>query len=172
MIESDSMREILRLKQELMDGNYDRAIKLVTELQTMCLDDRINMLSNFLSLAISRLIVVQVNPEYVYLSNIYELRNALIEIKNKNRQGRDSFYVKVEDWLTIYENAVPWALLLAVETTEILDNTDVQDLQEQVDFERLKKETLMLVRLTYTFDDLEIHEYLRSRWLDRQIHHY
>ena len=38
------MREILRLKQELMDGNYDRAIKLVSQLQTMCLDDRINLL--------------------------------------------------------------------------------------------------------------------------------
>ena len=40
MIESDSMREILRLKQELMDGNYDQAIKLVSSLQTMYFDDR------------------------------------------------------------------------------------------------------------------------------------
>ena len=89
-----------------------------------------------------------------------------------NRQGRDSFYVKVEDWFTVYEDAVPWALLLAVETTEILDNTDVEDLKEQIDFEQLKEETLMLVRLTYTFDDLEIHDYLRSRWLNRQIYYY
>ena len=162
MIESNSMREILRLKQELMDGNYDQAIKLVNELQTMCFDDRINLLSNFLSLAISRLIVVQVNAEYVYLSNLHELRNALIEIKNKNRQGRDSFYVKVEDWQQIYEDAVPWALLLAVETTEILDNTDVEDLKGQIDFGRLKEETLKLVRSTYTLDALEIDSYLRS----------
>ena len=172
MIESDDLREILRLKLELMDGNYDRAIKLITQLQKMCFDNQINLLSNELSLAISRLIVVQVNTEYVYLSNLYELRNALIEIQNKNRQGRDSFYVKVKDWLTIYEDALPWALLLAVETTEILDNTDIGDLKEQIDFKGLKEETLMLVRLTYTFDALEIDAYLRSCWLDRQIHRY
>lgn len=112
------------------------------------------------------------NTEYVYLSNLYELRNALIEIKNKNRQGRDSFYVGVDDWLTLYEDAVPWALLLAVETTEILDNTNVEDLKEQIDFEQLKEETLMLVRLTYTFDALEIDAYLRSHWLDRQVYRY
>jgi len=64
------------------------------------------------------------------------------------------------------------ALLLAVETTEILDNTDVEDLKEQIDFERLKEETLKLVRLTYTFDALEIDAYLRSRWLDRKIYRY
>jgi len=172
MIESNSMQEILRLKQELMDGNYDQAIKLVSSLQTMYFDDRISLLSNFLSLAISRLIVVRVNTEYVYLSNLHELRNALIEIKNKNRQGRDSFYVKVDDWQQLYEDAVPWALLLAVETTEILDNTDVEDLKGQIDFRRLKEETLKLVRSTYTLDALEIDAYLRSLWLDRQIHRY
>ena len=172
MIESDSMRQILRLKQELMDGNYDQAIKLVSSLQTMYFDDRINMLSNFLSLAISRLIVVGVNTEHVYLSNLHELRNALIEIKNKNRHSKDSFYVNVDDWQQLYEDAVPWALLLAVETTEILDNTDIEDLKGQIDFGRLKEETLKLVRSTYTLDALEIDAYLRERWLDRQIHRY
>ena len=34
MIKSDSIREIFSLKLELMDGNYDRAIKLITQLLT------------------------------------------------------------------------------------------------------------------------------------------
>ena len=172
MIESDSMREILRLKQELMDGNYDRAIKLVTKLQTMCLDDRINLLSNFLSLAISRLIVVQINTEHIYLSTIHELRNALIEVKNKNRQGKNSFYIKVNDWQQLYEDALPWALLLAVETIELLDDLSVDELRERINFELLEEETLKLVRLTYTFNALEIDNYLRSNWSGRTLYRY
>lgn len=165
------MREILRLKQELMDGNYDQAVTLVSKLQTMFLDDRLNLLSNFLSLAISRLIVVQVNTEYVYLSNLYELRNALIKIKNKNRSA-DSFYVEVDDWQQLYEDALPWALLLAVETIELLSDLDVEELRERIDFDPLKESTLELVRLTYTFNAIEIDNYLRSLWSDRNLYRY
>lgn len=174
MIESDSMREILRLKQELMDGNYDQAVTLVSKLQTMFVDDRLNLLANFLSLAISRLIVIQVVPDYLYISHVYELRNSLIEIKNKNRMSieEESFYVDLDNWQQLYEDAVPWALLLAVETTEVLDDISPQDLEQLIDFQLLKKDTLKLVRATYTFNPLEIDSYLRSLWSERQIHRY
>ena len=53
MIEFDSMREILRLREELMDGNVTEAIKLVSLLQTMCRQDRLDLIEGFLALAIS-----------------------------------------------------------------------------------------------------------------------
>ncbi|MGL5942340.1 MAG: hypothetical protein ACRC2S_18580 [Waterburya sp.] len=98
----------------------------------------------------------------------------MIEIKNKNRMGMEnsSFYVEVDGWQQLYEDAVPWGLLLAVETTEILDNTNPEDLKEMIDFEQLKDETLKLVRLTYTFDALEIDGYLRSLWSERELERY
>ena len=170
MIEFDSMREILRLKDELMDGNFTEAITLVSQLSAMCRQDRLDLIENFLALAISRLIVIQLDSEQINLSHLYELRNALIEIQKKNRLGEDSFYVEADRWQSIYESAVPWGLLIAVETAEILDGTDPEELKRIIDFDELKKEALRLIRLTYSFEIYELDKYLRSNWLDRQMY--
>ena len=170
MIEFDSMREILRLKDELMDGNFTEAIKLVSQLQTMCRQDRLDLIENFLALAISRLIVIQINREQIYMSHLHELRNALIEIKTKNRWGETDFYIEVDKWQSVYERAVPWGLLIAVETAEMLDGTNPEELERIVDFEELNSETFKLIRLTYSFNILELDKYLRSNWSDRQMY--
>ncbi|MGL6343311.1 MAG: hypothetical protein ACRC80_29755 [Waterburya sp.] len=170
MIEFDSMREILRLKEELMDGNFQEAIKLVSQLQAMCRQDRLDIIENFLALAISRLIVIQINTEQIYMSHLYELRNSLIEIQKKNRWGETLFYIEADNWQSVYEKAVPWGLLIAVETTEILDGTDPEELERIIDFNQLKDETFKLIRLTYSFDIYELDKYLRSNWLDRQMY--
>lgn len=170
MIEFDSMREILRLRDELMDGNFTEAIKLVSQLQTMCRQDRLDLIENFLALAISRLIVIQINREQIYMTHLYELRNALIEIQKKNSLGEGSFYINVDEWQPVYERAVPWGLLIAVETAEINDGTDPKELEETIDFEELKAETFKLIRLTYSFEILELDKYLRSNWFERQMY--
>ena len=170
MIEFDSMREILRLREELMDGNVTEAIKLVSQLQTMCRQNRLDLIENFLALAISRLIVIQINPEQINLSHLYELRNALIEIQKKNRLGETNFYIEADSWQSVYERAVPWGLLIAVETAEILDGTNPEELKEIVDFDELKSEAFKLIRLLYSFDLYELDKYLRSNWLQQQMY--
>ena len=170
MIEFDAMREILRLKQEIMDGNSTEAIKLASLLCTMCRQDRLDLIENFLSLAISRLIVIQINREQINMTHLQELQNALIEIQKKNRLGETLFYVEADEWESIYERAVPWGLLIALETAEILDGTELEELEAIIDFKELKNETHKLIRLTYNFNIYEIHKYLYSNWLDRQMY--
>lgn len=164
------MKEILDLKQELLKGNFSEALRLTTELETMARQDKINALENFLVLLISRLIVMQVVDD-VYQSYINDIRNSLIEIQQRNRLG-DSFYIKVDLWQSHYENVVPYAILVAVETTELIDDTNVEQLKEKVDYEVLRNDTFKLIRTTYSLDAYEIDRYLRSLWSDRQIYLY
>ena len=170
MIEFDSMREILRLRGELMEGNVTEAIKLVSQLNTMCRQDRLDLIENFLALAISRLIVIQLDRERINMSHLYELRNALIEIQKKNRLSQTDFYIEADKWQSVYERAVPWGLLIAVETAEILDGTEPEELKTRIDFDELKDEAFKLIRLTYSFNIYELDKYLRSHWLQRQMY--
>lgn len=153
-----------------MEGNVTEAIKLVSQLSAMCRQDRLDLIENFLALAISRLIVIQINRERINMSHLYELRNALIEIKMKNRLGEDSFYIEADSWQPVYEKAVSWGLLIAVETAEILDGTEPEELERIIDFDELKDDALRLIRLTYSFEIYELDKYLRSLWLDRQMY--
>ena len=153
-----------------MDGNVTEAIKLVSQLQTMCRQDRLDLIENFLALAISRLIVIQLDRERINMSHLYELRNALIEIQKKNRLGETDFYIEADSWQSVYERAVPWGLLIAVETAEILDGTEPEELEKIIDFDELKSEALRLIRLTYSFNIYELDKYLRSLWLDCQMY--
>ena len=164
------MREILDLKQELLEGNFPEALRLTTQMKTMARQDKINALENFLALLISRLIVIQVIND-IYQSYINDLRNSLIEIQQRNRLG-DSFYLEADDWQPHYENAVSYAILIAVETTELLDGTNVEQLKQAIDYELLRADTFQLIRTTYSMDACEIDRYLRSLWSDRQTYLY
>lgn len=164
------MKEILDLKQELLEGNFPEALRLTTELETMARQDKINALENFLALLVSRLIVIQVMDD-IYQSYVNDMRNSLIEIQQRNRLN-DSFYIKADLWQSHYENVVPYAILIAVETTELLDGTDVEHLKETIDYKLLCADTFKLIRLTYSLDAYEIDRYLRSLWSDRQIYLY
>ena len=89
------MNEILALKQKLLEGNFTQALRLTTELETMARQDKINALENFLALLVSRLIVIQVVDD-IYQSYIFDLRNSLIEIQQRNRL-ENSFYVEIDN---------------------------------------------------------------------------
>ena len=164
------MREILDLKQELLEGNWPKALRLTTEMETMARQDKINALENFLALLVSRLIVIQ-EIDDIYQSYINDLRNSLIEIQQRNRLG-GSFYIEADLWRSHYENVVPYAILIAVETTELLDGTNVEQLKETIDYEVLRDDTFKLIRTTYSMDVYEIDRYLRSLWSDRQTYLY
>ena len=96
------MNEILDLKQRLLEGDFAGAMKLTTELETMARQDKINALENFLAILISRLIVIQVIDD-IYRSYVNDIRNSLIEIKQRNRLG-DGCYIEADLWQSHYEN--------------------------------------------------------------------
>ena len=164
------MKEILDLKQELLEGNFPEALRLTTELETMARQDKVNALENFLALLVSRLIVIQVMDD-IYQSYINDIRNSLIEIQQRNRLG-NRFYIKAQDWRPHYESTLPYAILIAVETTELIEGTDVEQLRETINYELLRADTFKLIRLTYSMDAYEIDRYLRSLWSNRQTYLY
>lgn len=165
------MKEILDLKAQLLQGNFQDAIKLVNQLETMARQDKINALENLLVIIESRLIVAM-NQENIYMGNINEIRNSLIEIQQRNRLGEQDFYIPADNWQPHLENTIPWAILIAVETTEICEEIDAEQLKNKINFELLKSQTLELVRLTYSLDAYEIDRYLRNKWSEREIYFY
>ncbi|MGL6342552.1 MAG: hypothetical protein ACRC80_25840 [Waterburya sp.] len=164
------MKEILTLKQELLEGNFSEALRLTTELEIMSRQDKINALENFLALMVSRLIVIQIATDYLFQSHINDIRNSLIEIQQRNRLGAD-FFIQENDWSTLYENVVDYAILIAAETTELWDDEiSPEQLQNLLNFEQLRIETLKLIRLIYSLNVLDIDRYLRQNWPQRQIY--
>lgn len=164
------MKEILALKQELLEGNFSEALRLTTELEIMSRQDKINALENFLALMISRLIVIQIATDYLFQSHINDIRNSLIEIQQRNRLG-ENFFIQENDWSTLYENVVDYAILIAAETTELWDDEiSSEQLQNLLNFEQLRIETLKLIRLIYSLNVLDIDRYLRQNWPQRQIY--
>lgn len=163
------MNEILALKQELLEGNFDEAIKLTTELETMSRQDKINAIENFLALMVSRLIAIQVATDYLFLSHLNDIRNCLIEIQQRNRLGESAF-MSEDDWADTYDRIVPHAILIAAETTELLDDEiGPQQLQETIDFDALKFEALKLLRFIYHHSVLDIDRTVKNNWSHRQI---
>lgn len=63
------MNEILALKQELLEGNFNEALRLTVELETMSRQDKINAIENFSVVMVSRLITIQA-ADYLFLSYI------------------------------------------------------------------------------------------------------
>ena len=165
------MNEILDLKQFLLEGNFSEAMKLITELETMARQDKLNAIETFLAILISRLIVIQVIDDIIYRSYVNDIRNSLIEIQRRNRLG-DGCYIEADLWRSHYENMVPYAILIAAETTELLESYDVEQLKEAVNFDLLQADTLKLIRTTFSLDVLAIDGYLRYLWPERQVYLY
>ena len=165
------MNEILALKQELLEGNFDKALRLTVELETMSRQDKINAIENFLTVVVSRLIAIQVT-DYLFLSYINDIRNSLIEIKQRNRLD-DNFYIQEDEWYSHYENIVSHAILVAAETTELWDDSITPfQLENLLDFEKLRVETLKLIRLIYSLNVVDLDRYLKQNWPEKQIYQY
>lgn len=166
------MEEILRLKQQLLRGNYEYAIKIVAELEMISRQDKLNSLETFLLIIISHLIAIQISSEgTVYMSNVNQIQTSLLEIQERNRLI-DSYYIKADGWQKHFENKKSRAVLLALQTEEICNDMTLEQLQQSIDFELLLQETLELVGLTYSKDAYEITQYLRDKWGEQGFHFY
>ena len=130
------MEEILELKEKLYQGDVQAAIAICDELETMGRQDKINTLESFLVILIVQLIKIQVENR-VTASWIESIRNSLLEIKDRNRLGKKSHYVKQGLWSEHYENKQYRAIIKA--SKEVAGGMEIKDLKAQIDNERLKK---------------------------------
>ncbi|MGL6340658.1 MAG: hypothetical protein ACRC80_16150 [Waterburya sp.] len=94
------MGELLYLKQQLLQGNYEEALKIVTELEMISKQDKLNSLETFLLVMISHLITIQISDaDTVYMWNVNKIKASLFEIQERNR-FMDSYYRRMSSICT------------------------------------------------------------------------
>ena len=108
------MKEILELKQQILLGNFNESYDLVTEIETMARQSKIDTIENTLTFAVSCLMLIQIQDR-IHKNTIYEIRNSLLKIQQYNRLDNSYFLESERDWETIFDRCIPLALLLAVE---------------------------------------------------------
>lgn len=147
------MQEILDLKAKLYQGDLQGAIAICDELETMGRQDKINTLESFLVVLIVHLIKIQVENR-VTVSWCESIRNSLLEIKDRNKLGKKSHYIKRGFWLESYENKLYRAIIKAAK--EVFSGIEIDHLEAKINYPELKTETLNLLDLTYSLTEREL----------------
>ncbi len=156
------MEELLQLKNYLLAKNYEAAIAIVDELETMSRQDKINTLESYLTVLLIHLIKIQVEKR-VTKSWLVSIRNSIYEIKRRNRLGRKSHYIKLGEWLEHFDEVISEAIVDAA--SEIFEGIEVKELRDRINFAELQKQTWELLELTYSNKNSEeIKKYLEQKF--------
>ena len=143
------MEEILELKDCLLNHQYDKAIKIVEELEQMGRQDKINNLESFLAILLIHLIKIQVEKR-VTRSWRSSILNSLREIQKRNKLGKKSQYIKQNMWLEHIKNVYPDAIFKAAD--EAFGGIEVKEIKSLVNLNKLQDIALELLNFTYTLD--------------------
>ncbi len=155
------MEEILELKDCLLNQQYDRAFAIVEDLEAMGRQDKINNLESFLVILLIHLIKIQVEKR-VTRSWKNSISNSLLAIQKRNKLGKKSHYIKLDEWDEHILNCQLEAILGAAK--EVFEGMDYQDLEKLVDFEQLIIVGNELLALIYSKTAREIVEVIDSRF--------
>jgi hypothetical protein len=155
------MEEILELKDCLLNQQYDRAFAIVEDLEAMGRQDKINNLESFLVILLIHLIKIQVEKR-VTRSWRNSISNSLLAIQKRNRLGKKSHYVKLDEWDEHILNCQLEAILCAAK--EVFEGMDYRDLEKLVDFDQLMIVGNELLALIYSSNPREIVEVIDSRF--------
>ena len=155
------MEEILELKNCLLNRQYDRAFAIVEELETMGRQDKINNLESFLVVLLVQLIKIQVEKR-VTRSWKNSIINSLLAIQRRNRLGKKSHYIKLNDWRQYILDCQFEAILAAAK--EVFEGIEYQELERRVDFAHLSKVSNELLSLTYSKNSREIVEAIEQKF--------
>lgn len=157
------MEELLQLKSHLLDRNYEAAIAVVEELETMSRQDKINTLESYLTILLIHLIKIQVEKRLTN-SWLVSIRNSIHEIKRRNRLGKKSHYIKQDEWLEHFNEVISEAVVDA--SQEIFGGIDTKELRAMIDLKSLQNKTLELLELTYSNKNSEeIKAYLEQKFV-------
>lgn len=155
------MEEILELKDCLLNREYDRAFAIVEDLEAMGRQDKINNLESFLVILLVHLIKIQVEKR-VIRSWKNSIINSLLAIQKRNRLGKKSHYIKLNDWQEHITNCKLEAILAAAK--EVFEGIDYSELEKLIDFPQLAKLSNQLLSWTYSKNQREIIEAIGERF--------
>ena len=155
------MEEILELKKCLLNQKYDQALIIVEELEEMGRQDKINNLESFLVILLLHLIKIQVEKR-VTRSWKNSMINSLIAIQKRNRLGKNSHYIKQQEWEQHIVECKVEALYAA--SKEIFEGIEYQQLEHLVDFQKLTVMCIELLQYTYKTEQEKIIEIVNHKF--------
>ena len=156
----DYLPRILELKQFLAEGNLTPSHKIVRELETVAIEERVHILEQYLLFVLSRLMYVlneSVMMEFTYSDILYNLSR----IQTYNRLAKSQHYIKVSDWRSHFDVVLDAAVEVSFDAC--LTN-ECRGWSGKFAREALWQETEKIVALTYLKEPEEIDRALRSLW--------
>ncbi len=133
------MEELLELRTCLEQHRYDDALIIVTELEEMSKEDKINKIASFLKVIILHLIKRHAEQRSTRSWDT-SIKNGLYEIQRTNRRRKaGGFYVTRDDIKEVISEIYPYALSYAAleafegrcDTDELAAMVDPQAIQEE-----------------------------------------
>ncbi len=155
------MEEILELKDYLLNHQYDQAMTIVEELEEMGRQDKINTLESFLVILLTHLIKIQVEKR-VTRSWRSSILNSLREIQKRNKLGKKSQYIKLNQWSEHFKATYPDAIFKAAD--EVFGGIEIKELKSLVNLNKLQNTALELLQFTHTLDGESLVELIGDRF--------
>lgn len=171
------VQELSDLRQSIVEGRYQDALKIIDELEGMGKQAILRNLESFLIRLLIHLIKNQVEKR---LTNSWAafISNSIRQIKKINlKDNKKSYYIGQNEWFEYLEEAFEVAILEASIEVSGGTYTPIQ-LEEIINKEQIFQITLSLIALTYqsSAKDLlsAVREYFINlpggkEWLERRI---
>ena len=135
------MDELLELKQYIEAERYDDALLLISEMEEMAKEDKLNKVSSFIVILLIHLIKqrAEKHSTKAWDTSIYA---SLFEIgKTNKRKKLGGFYADANDFVEMIDEVYPLALRKAA--NEAFEGSfDENELEKLVDVAALKQEAL------------------------------
>ena len=155
------MEEILQLKDCLLRQEYESAFAIVEELEAMGRQDKINNLESFLVVLLIHLIKIQVEQR-VTRSWRNSISNSLLAIQKRNKLGKKSHYIKVNEWNEHILDCQYEAILATAK--EVFEGIERRELERLVNLEQLIAVSNELLAITYSKNQREIIESIERKF--------
>lgn len=135
------MDELLELKQYIETKRYDDALLLISEMEEMAKEDKLNKIGSFIVILLVHLIKQRAEKRSTrsWDTSVY---GSLFEIKKTNKRRKSGgFYAESTDFVQMVNDGYPLALRKAAD--EAFDgNFDGDELEKLFDVASLKQEAL------------------------------
>lgn len=135
------MDELLELKQYIETERYDDALLLISEMEEMAKEDKLNKIGSFVVILLVHLIKQRAEKRFTksWDTSVFA---SLFEIKKTNKRRKSgSFYAESADFVQMVDDGYPLALRKA--SDEAFEGSfDGDELEKLFDVASLKREAL------------------------------
>jgi Domain of unknown function DUF29 len=104
------MEELLELRRYIEEKNYDKALEIVSELEEMSKEDKINKIYSYAVILLIHLIKQEVEKRTTRSWDV-SIRNSVREINRVNKRRKSGgYYANDQELLDILNEAIPAAI--------------------------------------------------------------